>query len=76
MTENGVTSQTIQESSSILIGEGYDLGNPLTSVPGFKETTNFRPKYASEEKKKSKRTIAKFFSSNSNLSFSKVSFYN
>lgn len=62
MTENGVTSQTIQESSSMLIGEGYDLGSPLSSVPGFKETTNFRPKYASEEKKKSKRTIAKFFS--------------
>lgn len=62
MSENGISSQTIQESSSMLIGEGYDLGNPLTSVPGFKETTNFRPKYASEEKKKSKRTIAKFFS--------------
>lgn len=62
MDENGISGQTIQESSSILIGEGYDLGSPLKSVPGFKETTNFRPRYAKEEKKKSKKTIAKFFS--------------
>ena len=62
MSENGISSQTIQESSDILIGEGYDLGNPIKSIPGFKETTNFKPRYAKEEKNKSKRTIAKFFS--------------
>lgn len=62
MSENGISSQTIQESSDMLIGEGYDLGSPLSSVPGFKETTNFRPKYAGEDKKRSKRTIARFFS--------------
>ena len=61
MSENGISSQTIQESSDMLIGEGYDLGNPMKSIPGFKETTNFKPNYAKEEKKK-KRTIAKFFS--------------
>jgi hypothetical protein len=62
MSENGISSQTIQESSDMLIGEGYDLGNPMKSIPGFKETTNFKPHYAKEEKKKGKRTIAKFFS--------------
>ena len=61
MSENGISSQTIQESSDILIGEGYDLSNPMKSIPGFKETTNFKPNYAKEEKKK-KHTIAKFFS--------------
>ena len=61
MNENGISGQIIQESSDILIGEGYDLGNPMKSIPGFKETTNFKPNYAKEEKKK-KRTIAKFFS--------------
>ena len=62
MSESGISSQTIQESSDMLIGEGYDLGNPMKSIPGFKETTNFKPRYAKEEKNKSKRTIAKFFS--------------
>lgn len=62
MSESGISSQTIQESSDMLIGEGYDLGNPMKSIPGFKETTNFKPNYAKEEKKKGKRTIAKFFS--------------
>lgn len=61
MSENGISSQTIQESSDMLIGEGYDLSNPMKSIPGFKETTNFKPNYAKEEKKK-KHTIAKFFS--------------
>lgn len=61
MSENGISGQIIQESSDMLIGEGYDLGNPIKSIPGFKETTNFKPNYAKEEKKK-KRTIAKFFS--------------
>lgn len=61
MSENGISSQTIQESSDMLIGEGYNLNNPMKSIPGFKETTNFKPNYAKEEKKK-KNTIAKFFS--------------
>ena len=61
MSENGISGQIIQESSDMLIGEGYNLNNPVKSIPGFKETTNFKPNYAKEEKKK-KRTIAKFFS--------------
>ena len=33
------------------------------SIPGFKETTNFRPRYSNNpSKEKKKRTIAKFFS--------------
>lgn len=33
-----------------------------SSIPGFAQTTNFHPTYTKEEKKKKKRTIAKFFS--------------
>ena len=57
----GVQVNEIQRSSDMYIGEGYDLGSPM-NIPGFKETTNFRPRYAKEEKKKKKNTIAKFFS--------------
>ena len=33
------------------------------SIPGFKETTNFRPRYSNNPtKEKKKRTIARFFS--------------
>ena len=58
-----VTSKSIQESTDMLIGEGYDLQSP-TNIPGFRQTTNFRPNYASQamEKKKKKNLIAKFFS--------------
>lgn len=64
---DGVQLNTRQESSSILIGEGYDLQegalNDYSNIPGFKQTTNFKPKYATvEEPKKKKRTIAKVFS--------------
>ena len=64
MAENNnhteVTSREITNSSSMFIGEGYDLGNP-NNIPGFKQTTNFRPKYATAPEKK-KGTIARFFS--------------
>ena len=56
-----VSISEIQESSDIMIGEGYNLGDPR-HIPGFKQTTNFKPKYASETKEKKKGTIAKFFS--------------
>lgn len=64
---DGVQLNTRQESSSMLIGEGYDLQegalNDYSNIPGFKQTTNFKPKYAAAEKsKKKKRTIAKVFS--------------
>ena len=50
-----------QASSDMFIGEGYDLGDPR-NIPGFKETTNFKPQYAQPQEKKKKGTIAKFFS--------------
>lgn len=62
-----VSINEIQESSDIMIGEGYKLGDPR-SIPGFKETTNFKPRYASEQHKpKKKGTIAKFFSNMARL---------
>lgn len=46
----------------MFIGEGYDLQDPM-KIPGFKETTNFRPRYAKDVvEKKNKRLISKFFS--------------
>ena len=62
-----VSINEVQNSSDMFIGEGYDLKSPQ-NIPGFKQTTNFRPRYASEMdggKKKSK--IAKFFSNLSRL---------
>ena len=57
-----ISSQLIQESSDMFIGEGYNLQSP-SNIPGFKETTNFRPKYAHQtQEKKKKGKIAKFFS--------------
>lgn len=61
-----ISSKEIQESSDMLIGEGYSLTQQ--NIPGFKETTNFRPRYAAQvEKKKKKNLIAKFFSNMSRL---------
>lgn len=57
---NSIESREIQEGSSMMIGEGYQLQNP-SSIPGFKQTTNFRPKYAVAKEKK-KGIIGKFFS--------------
>ena len=39
-----VTGKELQSSSDRMIGEGYDLNNP-NNIPGFKQTTNFKPKY-------------------------------
>ena len=59
-TEVSVTE--IQESSSMFIGEGFNLENPR-NIPGFKETTNFKPSYSMNSKQEKKKgTIAKFFS--------------
>lgn len=58
----GISSTEIQESSSMFIGEGFNLENPR-NIPGFKETTNFKPSYAMNSKQEKKKgTIAKFFS--------------
>lgn len=59
-TGTSIESRIIQEGSSMMVGEGYQLGNP-NNIPGFKETTNFKPKYATPKEKK-KGVIAKFFS--------------
>ena len=68
MTEHTqVSSREIQNSSDMLIGEGYSLPQS-SNIPGFKETTNFRPRYASNvEKKKKKNLISRFFSNMSRL---------
>lgn len=64
-----VSINEIQNSSDMFIGEGYDLGSPH-NIPGFNVTTNFKPKYATETKKKKKGTIAKFFSNLSRMGMS------
>ena len=61
-----VSINEIQNSSDMFIGEGYDLGSPR-NIPGFNVTTNFKPNYSKETKKKNKRTIAKFFSNLSRM---------
>ena len=61
-----VKSQEIQNSSDMLIGEGYNLNSP-NNIPGFKQTTNFKPNYSQNKDAKKKRTIAKFFSNMSRL---------
>lgn len=61
-----------QNSSDMMIGEGYNLGSPQISpsnIPGFKTTTNFRPKYVAAQAKK-KGLIARFFSDMSRLGMS------
>lgn len=64
-----VSINEIQNSSDMFIGEGYDLGSPH-NIPGFNVTTNFKPNYTKEEKKKKKRSIAKFFSNLSRMGMS------
>lgn len=65
MIQDGVN--TIQESSSVLVGSNYPLHEgafqDYSNIPGFKQTTNFRPKYAKDEKQEKKKgKIAKIFS--------------
>lgn len=61
-----VKSKEIQTSSAMFIGEGVELSNPQ-NIPGFKQTTNFTPKYAKTQNEKKKGTIAKFFSNMARL---------
>ena len=67
--EQSISSRILQDSSSMMIGEGYNLP-PTNNIPGFKETTNFRPKYAATQNEKKKRTISRFFSNMSRLGMS------
>ena len=65
-----VAGQEIQSSSDMLIGEGYDLNDPR-NIPGFKQTTNFKPNYAiNKQQEKKKGTIARFFSNMARLGMS------
>ena len=66
--ESSISSRLIDEGGSILIGEGQ-LQNP-SNIPGFKETTNFKPRYAQAKQEKKKGTIARFFSNMSRLGMS------
>lgn len=68
MAENKteIKGQLIQESSSMFIGEGNNLQDP-TNIPGFKQTTNFRPQYAAQQEDKKKGKIARFFSNMARL---------
>lgn len=62
MEHTEVSSRQVRESTSHLIDEGY-VENPISNIPGFKQTTNFRPRYSSNnQKEKKKNLIAKFFS--------------
>ena len=62
-----VISKELQPSSDMFIGEGASLSDPR-NIPGFKQTTNFTPRYASANDQKKKKTlIAKFFSNMSRL---------
>lgn len=62
-----VLGKELQSSSDMLIGEGHDLMDPR-NIPGFKQTTNFTPRYAVNNQKDKKRgTIAKFFSNMARL---------
>lgn len=62
-----VSGREVNESSSMFIGEDYNLSNP-NNIPGFKETTNFRPKYAmNQSNEKKKGVIGRFFSNMSRL---------
>ena len=70
MAENytEINGQLTQESSSMFIGEGTMLNETnINSIPGFKQTTNFRPNYAKVQDNKKKGTIAKFFSNMARL---------
>ena len=62
-----VSISEIRNSTDRIIDEGYE-DSPM-NIPGFKETTNFRPKY-SKEQKKEKGKIAKFFSNMARMGMS------
>ena len=66
----GISGRVVQESRDMIIDEGYQT-YPQYDVPGLKQTTNFRPKYAMDtQKKKKKSLISKFFSNMSRLGMS------
>ena len=61
-----VIGKEIQSSTDMFIGEDINLNDPR-NIPGFKQTTNFKPKYATAQAEKKKGKIAKFFSNMARL---------
>lgn len=59
-----MVTETYQQNSIDYDQMGQQVNEASNSaIPGFKETTNFRPRYSNNPgKSKSKRTISKFFS--------------
>ncbi len=70
MAYTEVTGRYTQDSREIMMDTDINEGavdNP-NNIPGFKQTTNFKPQYASAaQPKKEKRLIAKIFSNLSRL---------
>ena len=67
---DGISGRMVSEYSDRYLDAAVSLDSSSTainevapsSIPGFAQTTNFHPTYAKQEKKKKKKTIAKFFS--------------
>lgn len=64
-----VDIKEIQEGTYVDIGENMQKSSrsQYSNIPGFNQTTNFTPRYASETAKKKKGKIAKFFSNMSRM---------
>ena len=69
MEHTEISSKMIKESEDRIIDEGYEVSNP-TNIPGFKQTTNFKPRYAKAPTEKKKGLIARFFSNMARLGMS------
>lgn len=68
MEHTEVSSRQIHDSKSEFIYENIESPTPNNNIPGFKQTTNFKPKYSANQKKeKRKNLIAKFFSNMARL---------
>ena len=65
-THTEVTGQETHIATDMFIGENVNMNDPR-NIPGFKQTTNFKPNYAVQQEKKKKGTIAKFFSNMARL---------
>ena len=64
-----INERVLNEGNSYILDDDFiseSFKNEYSNIPGFKQTTNFRPNYSSgfgsESKEKKKRLIGKFFS--------------
>lgn len=68
MEHTEVSSRQIHDSKSEFIYENIESPTPNNNIPGFKQTTNFKPRYSANQKnEKKKNLIAKFFSNMARL---------